>query len=102
MLHPPLELRLTSEALDVGVPSPFTSRQLLATSRDDTATPWAPPRTLRRVAYVALAAAMVVPLGTATAVGAAAPGQVVITDWQYNGSEFVELTNLGSEAVDMA
>ena len=34
------------------------------------------------------------------------PGQVVITEWMYNphldaGSEFVEVTNIGGEPVDM-
>lgn len=39
-------------------------------------------------------------LVVATLAGAAA-AQVRITEWQYNGIEFVELTNLGSTAVDM-
>jgi hypothetical protein len=48
-----------------------------------------------------LVGAGVVPATSSSSVGAATPGQVVITEWQYNGSEFVELTNIGGEPVDM-
>ena len=51
------------------------------------------------------AMSVVLPLALATPAGAATPGQVVITEWMYNpissGSEFVEVTNIGGEPVDM-
>jgi hypothetical protein len=53
---------------------------------------WPSPRSLRPPS----------PSAMASPAGAATPGQVVITEWQYNGSEFVELTNVGGEPVDMS
>ena len=57
-------------------------------------------------AVLTLAASSVVAFAVATPAGAAVPGQVVITEWMYNpvgrrGSEFVEVTNIGGEPVDM-
>ena len=42
-------------------------------------------------------------LATAALLGAPAvlDAQILITEWMYNGSEFVEFTNVGSTAVDM-
>ena len=52
-----------------------------------------------------LGAMSVVPFALATPAGAAVPGQIVITEWMYNpvasASEFVEVTNIGGEPVDM-
>src|SRR5262245_61002856 len=57
-------------------------------------------------ALMTLAAMSVVPFALAKPAGAAVPGQVVITEWMYNpissASEFVEVTNIGGEPVDMA
>jgi hypothetical protein len=60
-------------------------------------------------AALTLAGSSVVAFALATPAGAAGPGQIVITEWMYNpspapappASEFVELTNIGSEPVDM-
>jgi hypothetical protein len=54
-------------------------------------------RTLGLMALTALAATAV-PIAMATPAVAATPGQVVITEWQYNGSEFVELSNVGTRS----
>ena len=52
-----------------------------------------------------LAVSSIVALAVSTPATAAVPGQVVITEWMYNpissGSEFVEVTNIGGEPVDM-
>src|SRR5262245_34661120 len=57
-------------------------------------------------AVLALVASSVVAIAIASPAGAAVPGQVVITEWMYNpvrsASEFVEVTNIGGEPVDMA
>ncbi|WP_259539021.1 lamin tail domain-containing protein [Herbiconiux daphne] len=37
----------------------------------------------------------------ASATAASATGQVRITEWEYNGSEFVEFTNLDQQAIDL-
>lgn len=41
----------------------------------------------------------------ATPASAAVPGQIVITEWMYNpvssGAEFIEITNIGGQSVDM-
>lgn len=39
--------------------------------------------------------------GLLVASAAASQAQIAITEWMYNGSEFVEFTNLGASAVDM-
>ena len=56
-------------------------------------------------AVLTLGALCVVPFALASPAGAAVPGQVVITEWMYNPlastSEFVEVTNIGGEPVDM-
>ena len=56
-------------------------------------------------AVLALIATSVVSLVVASPAGAAVPGQIVITEWMYNpqlsASEFVEVTNIGGEPVDM-
>ena len=53
-----------------------------------------------------LAVASIVTGALASPAGAAPPGQVVITEWMYNpvrsASEFVEVTNIGGEPVNMA
>ncbi len=60
-------------------------------------------------AVLALIATSVVSLVVASPAGAAVPGQIVITEWMYNptlsppaAAEFVEVTNVGGEPVNMA
>ncbi len=52
-----------------------------------------------------LAVSSIVAFAVSTPATAAVPGQVVITEWMYNpissGSEFVEVTNIGGEPVDL-
>ncbi len=53
-----------------------------------------------------LGALSLVPVALASPAAAATPGQVVITEWMYNPTvsakaEFVELTNVGGESVDV-
>src|SRR5262245_9965609 len=52
-----------------------------------------------------LAATSIVTVALVTPAGATTPGQIVITEWMYNpvrtSSEFVEITNIGGETVDM-
>src|SRR5262245_52556260 len=57
----------------------------------------------------ALAATSFASLAPASPAAAAGPGQIVITEWMYNptlsppaASEFVEVTNIGAEPVDMS
>ncbi len=63
---------------------------------------------IRAIAAITTLVAMsVVPFAFSTPAGATTPGQVVITEWMYNptlssAAEFVELTNIGGETVDMA
>lgn len=40
-------------------------------------------------------------LGVVVTAASAATAQVRITEWQYNGIEFIEFTNLGGSSVDM-
>src|SRR3954454_3042733 len=57
-------------------------------------------------ALLTLGVTSVIPFALATPAGAAVPGQIVITEWMYNpvasASEFIEVTNIGGEPVDMA
>ena len=57
-------------------------------------------------ALLTLGATSVVSIALASPASAAVPGQIVITEWMYNprlsASEFVEVTNIGGEPVDMA
>jgi Lamin Tail Domain/Esterase-like activity of phytase len=51
--------------------------------------------------------ASVTSIALATPASAAVPGQIVITEWMYNPAgtstgEFIELTNIGGQSVDMA
>ncbi|GAA1502778.1 lamin tail domain-containing protein [Nocardioides humi] len=61
-------------------------------------------RSSRRLTGLLAVATALVPvplvLSVAAPAHAAAP-DVQITEWEYNGSEFVELTNTGTEAVDL-
>lgn len=58
-------------------------------------------RKLVRLPLVALLGLAVVPGANAALVGDSAyAGQVFITEFAYNGSEFIEFTNLGAAAVD--
>ena len=63
------------------------------------------PRVRVFYAVLTLAASSVGAFAVATPASAAVPGQVAITEWMYNpissGSEFVEVTNIGGEPVDM-
>jgi hypothetical protein len=57
--------------------------------------------------FLVLATASVFTFVAAGPAGAAAPGQVVITEWMYNSAtsgkpEFVEITNVGGAPVDMS
>lgn len=45
--------------------------------------------------------AIVFSLASVASVGAAASGAIRITEWQYNGTEFVELTNLGTTPISL-
>lgn len=47
-----------------------------------------------------LARGLVISLGTLAAASAQAAGNIQITEWMYNGSEFIEFTNIGDAAVD--
>lgn len=40
-------------------------------------------------------------LASLASLGAAASGAIRITEWQYNGTEFVELTNLGTTPISL-
>lgn len=40
-------------------------------------------------------------LASLGSIGAAASGAIRITEWQYNGTEFVELTNLGTTPISL-
>lgn len=40
-------------------------------------------------------------LASLASIGAAASGAIRITEWQYNGTEFVELTNLGTTPISL-
>lgn len=50
--------------------------------------------------FVHLARGLAFSLGALAAASAQAAGNVQITEWMYDGSEFIEFTNIGDAAVD--
>lgn len=50
--------------------------------------------------FVHLARGLALSLGALAAASAQAAGNIQITEWMYNGSEFIEFTNVGDAAVD--
>jgi Lamin Tail Domain len=62
------------------------------------------PRLLALTALLTIVAS-VTTVALATPASAVVPGQIVITEWMYNptssGAEFVEITNIGGQSVDM-
>jgi len=55
-----------------------------------------------RLSLSVIAAAVAVGGSFVVLPASAADGQIRITEWEYNGSEFVELTNIGDAPVDMS
>ncbi|MCU1513028.1 MAG: cell wall anchor protein, partial [Microbacteriaceae bacterium] len=59
-----------------------------------------PPRLVMSATVLVLAFAGLVVLPAPA--GASAPGPIAITEWEYNGSEFAEFTNISPASVDLA